>query len=157
MKLFKPVVNPSPIPMARLYSHRRGRSGSSKPMSKVKPEWVQLPAAEVERLTLSLAREGRTKSQIGLELRDRYGIPSVKLVTGKSITAILKEAKEQAMEAEDLTQLMKKVDRMKRHSERYPSDHLNVHTIQLVSSKVRRLAKYYKEKGILPPDWKYEA
>ncbi len=143
--------------MARLYSHKRGRSGSSKPISKIKPEWVQLPAAEVERLVVSLAREGKTKSRIGLELRDRYGIPSVKLVTGKSMTTILKDAKEQALEAEDLLQLMKKVDQMKKHSEKYPSDHLNIHNIQLVSSKVRRLAKYYKEKGILPPDWKYEA
>ena len=115
-----------------------------------------MPLTEVERLVVNLAREGKTKSEIGVDLRDKYGVPSVKSVTGKSVTTILKEAKEQAMEAEDLTQLMKKADGVKRHMSRYSSDHLSVHDLQLVSSKVRRLAKYYKEKGILPSDWKYE-
>lgn len=142
--------------MARLYSHRRGKSGSKKPISKIKQEWIQMPPEEIKRLVINLAREGKTKSEIGVILRDRYGIPSVKLAVGKSVKAILKEAGEKALEAEDLDQLIKKAERMKRHLARFKSDHLNVHNLQLVASKIRRLAKYYKREGILPADWKYE-
>lgn len=142
--------------MARMYSHRRGKSGSKRPSARLKPKWVQAPPEELNRIVVSLAREGHPKSSIGVTLRDKHGIPSVKSATGMTVGEILKGAGEDPMQAEDLKLLMKKAEAMKRHSERYRSDRLNVHNIQLVESKIRRLAKYYKEKRILPADWSYE-
>jgi len=142
--------------MARMYSHRRGKSGSRKPTAKLKPKWVQAPPEDLKRMVVSLAREGHSKSSIGTILRDRHGVPSMKSATGMTVGEVLKEAGEDPVEAEDLKLLMKKAQGMKRHLERYKSDHLNVHNLQLVESKIRRLAKYYKKKGILPADWRYE-
>jgi len=142
--------------MARMYSHRRGKSGSRKPTAKLKPKWVQAPPEDLKRMVVSLAREGHSKSSIGTILRDRHGVPSMKSATGMTVGEVLKEAGEDPVEAEDLKLLMKKAQGMKRHLERYKSDRLNVHNLQLVESKIRRLAKYYKKKGILPADWRYE-
>jgi small subunit ribosomal protein S15 len=142
--------------MARMYSHKRGKSGSRRPASKLKPKWVQAPPEELKRMVVSLAREGHSKSSIGAILRDRHGVPSLKSATGMTVGEILKEAGEDPMQAEDLRLLTRKAEGMRRHLERYKSDRLNVHNLQLVESKIRRLAKYYKRKGILPPGWKYE-
>lgn len=125
-------------------------------MAKLKPKWVQTPPEEIKRIVVSLAREGHPKSSIGVMLRDRHGVPSVKTATGMSIAQILREAGEDPMDAEDLKLLIKKGEAMKRHIDRYKSDHLNVHNLQLVESKIRRIAKYYKRKGVLPADWRYE-
>jgi len=142
--------------MARMYSHKKGKSGSVKPVLKEKPSWVQMSPEEVKRIVVNLAREGKTKSEIGMILRDVYGIPSVKLVTGMKITEILKEAGEDPMYGEDLRMLTLKAERIRKHLERYKSDKLNVHNLQLIESKIRRLAKYYIRTGVLPKDWKYE-
>ena len=71
--------------MARMYSRRKGKSGSTKPSEKKKKSWVILDAKEVESLIVKLAKTGMAKSQIGLTLRDSYGIPDVKDVSKKSI------------------------------------------------------------------------
>ena len=44
-------------------------------------------------LVEKLAKQDLSSSQIGLNLRDSYGVPNVKLITGKSISEILKNAK----------------------------------------------------------------
>ena len=49
----------------------------------VKPEWIEYSNEEIEELILKLRKEGNSTSTIGIALRDQYGIPDVKLVTGK--------------------------------------------------------------------------
>jgi SSU ribosomal protein S15P len=41
------------------------------------PTWIQYTPDEVEQLAVELARRGFLPSQIGLILRDQYGIPLV--------------------------------------------------------------------------------
>ena len=79
------------IHMAKMHSRKRGRSGSKKPLHKTKPSWLRMKEKELELLIVKLAKEGKSSSVIGLELRDSYGIPDVKTVTGKRIQEILKE------------------------------------------------------------------
>ena len=43
-----------------------------------------------------------------------------------------------------------------KHLEKNKKDMVAKRGIQLTSSKIHRLAKYYKRKGILPQDWKYD-
>ncbi len=64
--------------MARVYSRRKGKSGSKKPMEK-KAEWVTYKPAEIEDIIVKLAKSGMGSARIGLVLRDQYGIPSVKI------------------------------------------------------------------------------
>ena len=77
--------------MARMHARRKGTSGSNRPLVTEKPEWVQLTSGEVELKVLELRRYGLSTARIGTILRDQYAIPSVKLVTGKSILKILQE------------------------------------------------------------------
>ena len=50
-----------------------------------------MQSKEVESLVLKLAKSEKKSAQIGLMLRDTYGIPSVKAITGKRINQILKD------------------------------------------------------------------
>ncbi|MEL9914666.1 MAG: 30S ribosomal protein S15, partial [Thermoplasmatales archaeon] len=75
--------------MARMHTRKRGKSGSNHPLREGKPSWVSMKESDVEDLVIRLRREGFTKSRIGMIIRDQYGIPKVKEVTGKRISSIL--------------------------------------------------------------------
>ena len=77
--------------MARMYSRAKGISGSKKPIKKEVPTWTRYKSKEVEILVSKMSKENKTASQIGLTMRDTYGIPDVKTLTGKSISKILGE------------------------------------------------------------------
>ena len=47
-----------------------------------RPEWVTYSNEEIEEMILKFNREGKSTSEIGIILRDQYGIPKVKDVTG---------------------------------------------------------------------------
>lgn len=139
-----------------MHSRKRGKSGSKKPIKKVKKGWIRYSAKEVEQLTLKLAKQEKTPSQIGMILRDSYGIPDVKLLTKKSITKILKENKLETKIPEDLTALIKKTIRLMKHLDNFKKDETVKRGLTLTESKINRLAKYYKKKGKLSEDWKFE-
>ena len=136
-----------------MHARKRGKSGSKRPISKISPPWLKMTPEEVEGLVVKLAKEGNPPSMIGVILRDQYGIPLVKAVTGKTILQILRENNLAPPIPEDLANLLERVRRMKLHLKRFKSDRYNVHRLQLVESKVRRLAEYYKREGVLPPNW----
>ncbi len=142
--------------MARLYSHKRGRSGSTRPLSKKPPTWCKYNAEEVEALVAKLAREGNNASTIGIILRDRYGIPLAKPIVGKTIHEILKSSDVVAKIPEDLDTLMKKAERARRHLEKNKADSIAKRSLALIESKIYRLVRYYKEEGILPRQWEYK-
>ena len=50
---------------------------------------------------------------------------------------------------------VKKAVNLGRHLEEHPKDLHSKRGRQLAESKIYRLSKYYKQKGILPSDWKY--
>ena len=76
--------------MARMHSGAKGKSGSKKPIKKV-PSWAPFKEKDVEKLIVKYAKAGKSSSEIGLLLRDAYGINSVKALTGKKVTAVLEE------------------------------------------------------------------
>ena len=137
-------------------SKEKGKSHSTRPAKIVKPPWLKYTAEEVEELVVSLAKKGYPPSMIGIILRDQYGIPLVRAVTGKKITKILKERGLAPEIPEDLYNLMRRAARIRRHLEEHPKDYHSKRGLQLIESKIHRLAKYYKRKGVLPPDWKYK-
>lgn len=142
--------------MARMHSRKKGKSRSVKPSSKVIPSWVRYKAGEVELLVTKLAKEGKTPSEIGLFLKDSYGIPSVKQIANKTITQILAEKKLAKEIPEDLMSLIKKSVMLKKHIENNKHDESAIRGLTLTESKIKRLVKYYKRNKKIPMDWKYD-
>jgi small subunit ribosomal protein S15 len=142
--------------MARMHSRAKGKSGSTKPSKLSVPSWLQYKPKEIELLVVKYAKEGKAPSQIGLLLRDEYGIPDVKVITGKTILAILKEKSLATPIPEDLMALIRKAILVKKHLAENHKDMTAKRGIQLTESKIMRLAKYYKRTGRLPATWKYD-
>ena len=143
--------------MARLHAKRKGKSGSTRPFLKTGPEWVPLEKAEIEETVLRLHQEGLSTATIGIRLRDAYGVPSVRLVTGKSMTQILQEKNVKFTTPEDLASLIRRAASLQPHFQEHKKDLSNKRGLQLIEAKIRRLAKYYKAEGVLPADWDYAA
>jgi len=141
---------------ARLYTSKRGKSGSTRPISKKTPSWCKYTSEEVEALVLKLAREGNSPSIIGVMLRDRYGVPLVKSLTGKNIQELLKAGQQAGALPEDLSALLKKADALRRHLEKNRKDSVNKRSLAMIESKIHRLVKYYRSKGEIKPDWQYK-
>lgn len=138
-----------------MHSRKKGKSGSTRPSRLEKPSWLTISAEEVEELVIKFAKKGNSKSMIGTILRDSYGIPLVKIVTGKKINQILEEAKIKEDLPEDLRNLAKKAIDLRKHVEANNKDLDSRKGLQRTESKIYRLIKYYKKKGVLPPDFKY--
>ena len=143
--------------MARMHSRRKGISGSKKPAVPKLPAWFQYKPKEVEMLIQKLAKEGKSASEIGLFLRDSYGVPDVKLVMGKTVTAILQEKGVVREIPEDLFNLIKKAVAVRKHMGNNNQDMTALRGLQLTESKIKRLVKYYKRAEALPKNWKYDA
>ena len=121
-----------------------------------KPEWVEYSTEEIEELILKLTKEGNSTSKIGIVLRDQYGIPDVKLITGQKITKIL-EKHDQGLEyPEDLMNLIRRAVNIRDHLEENPKDLHTRRGLRIIESKIRRLVKYYTREGVLPEGWRYD-
>jgi small subunit ribosomal protein S15 len=114
-----------------------------------------MSSTEIEELIVKLSKEGKTTSEIGIILRDQYGIPSVKLATSKKVTKILKDGKVEFRLPEDLTNLIKKAVNLNDHLKENPKDLHNKRSLQLTEQKIRRMVRYYRKNNVLPPDWEY--
>jgi len=136
---------------------RKGKSHSIRPVSKRPPFWLKLSSEEVESQVIALAKEGNPPSKIGVILRDQYGVPLVKTVSGKKITQIMREAKLAMELPEDLSNLLKRAAHLKEHLKKNKKDYVNKRALILVESKIRHLAKYYRKRGVLPKEWKYKS
>ncbi len=142
--------------MARMHSGARGRAGSLRPENRTKPTWLRYSEKEIELLVLKLSKEGLKPSQIGMHLRDSYGIPDVSIITGKPITKILKEKGITSKVPEDLQALLKTTIAIRKHLESNKKDNTAKRGLQLAESKIRRLVKHYKKTKVLSKDWNYD-
>lgn len=134
----------------------KGMSHQTRPVSKRPPEWCRYTAEEVEALVMKLAKEGHPPSKIGTILRDQYGISLAKPIAGKSVSQILKERNLASSLPEDLENLLRKATRLHVHFDKNKADLSNKRALQIVEAKIYKLSRYYKRKGVLPPDWKYK-
>ncbi len=134
----------------------KGLSHQTRPVTKRPPVWCRYTAEEVEALVMKLAKEGYPPSKIGIILRDQHGIPLAKPLAGKSVTQILKERNLASSLPEDLENLLRKATRLHVHYDKNKADLSNKRALQIVEAKIYKLSRYYKNKGMLPQDWKYE-
>jgi len=141
--------------MARVYSRKKGRHGSKKPPVKMKPKWVKQKKQEIEKLVIKLAKERNSSAMIGTILRDKYGIPDIKVITDKSVMQIMKENQVYPELPEDLLNLLKKAVNLHEHLGRSKADKHSKKGLENLESKIRRLAKYYIRKKLIPAGWSY--
>ena len=141
--------------MARMHARRKGKSCSKRPLITENPAWVTLSATEIEDIIVKMAKDSNGSAKIGLVLRDQYGVPDVKLATGKTITAIMKEKGVAPALPEDLANLMRRAIDLNVHLKENRGDISNRRGLMLIEAKIRRLERYYKANNVLPADWKY--
>ncbi|OYT37931.1 MAG: 30S ribosomal protein S15 [Desulfurococcales archaeon ex4484_58] len=136
---------------------KKGQSHSTRPAIAGPPRWLKLDMSpeDIELLVVELAKKGYTPSMIGIILRDQFGIPLVKQVTGKKITQILEKYNVKLPVPEDLLHLMRRAVNLRRHLEEHPKDYHAKKGLIEIESKIHRLVKYYKRVGKLPSDWRY--
>jgi small subunit ribosomal protein S15 len=138
-----------------MYSGSKGKAGSKKPFS-LKAHWVAYKPKEIEMLIAKLAKTGKSAAQVGLALRDTYGIPDVRRVIGKSIAKVLEEKNLKPKLPEDLSALIKRSVTLRKHIARNHKDEPAVRGLTLTESKIGRLVKYYKKNKVLPEEWAFD-
>jgi small subunit ribosomal protein S15 len=143
--------------VSRIHSGRKGRSGSHRPFPLTKPTWVSVEAEEVVDKAVQLAKGGLSGAQVGGQLRDGLGVPSVRALTGQRMTALLASHGVKPELPEDLQALLKRVVHLQQHLALHPKDLSNQRGLTLMEARIRRLAHYYRERRLLPPDWSYSA
>merc|ERR1712152_75730 len=135
----------------------KGISQSALPYRRSVPQWLKLTSDDVKDQIFKLAKKGLTPSQIGVILRDSFGVAQVRFITGNKILRILKSKGLAPDLPEDMYFLIKKAVSIRKHLERNRKDRDAKFRLILVESRIRRLARYYKLTGVLPPTWKYES
>ena len=90
-----------------MHSRKKGKSSSKRPPRPTLPDWCNRSPEEVEDIIIRLTKEGKSKSMIGMILRDSYGVPFTRLVTGKTISQILKERELYPKIPEDMLNLIR--------------------------------------------------
>eukprot|EP00474_Spongospora_subterranea_P008385 CRZ08843.1 hypothetical protein [Spongospora subterranea] len=143
--------------MGRMHSKGKGISRSALPYRKSPPSWCKTDSDTVKNEITKYAKKGMTPSQIGVLLRDSQGIPQVRSITGQKILRILKVLGMAPEIPEDLYHLIKKAVNVRRHLEKNRKDTDSKFRLILIESRIHRLARYYKKKRALVPNWKYNS
>ncbi len=143
--------------MSRIHSGRKGKSGSHRPYPLTKPEWVSVSSEEVVAQAVQLAKTGVPAAQVGQNLRDSFGVPSVRAITGKRLVPLLAENGLRPDIPDDLQALLKRVVHLQRHLQTHPKDLANRRGLSLMESRIRRLARYYRQRRRIPENWRYSA
>jgi small subunit ribosomal protein S15 len=111
--------------------------------TKEKPAWMKISDKDVEAIVVKLAEKGFTPEKIGLELRDRHGIPTTK-VLGKKISRILKENNLYIDSTEK--NLEKKQDKISQHLEKNKQDKRAMRSFTIIRARISKYKKYKKRK-----------
>jgi small subunit ribosomal protein S15 len=104
-----------------------------------KPNWIKMKEPELKKVILELS-EKHAPSQIGIILRDQYGIPTTK-VFGKKLKAYMQELG--IDRNEDLENAEKKVDGLKEHLKNNITDRSAKHKLQHAQSRLNIIKKYF--------------
>ncbi len=115
----------------------------------------EMPSHEIERTVVELANKGKTAAEIGMYLRDEFGVMSVRKSVGKKIEQIMKSHKVLGEMPQDLLNLIKRSVSLQKHMKENKKDMTAKYGYQLTVSKIRRLVKYYHSQGKLPKKWRY--
>ncbi len=138
-----------------MHSRKKGKAGSRRPHGD-KPAWTSYSEKEIAKLAQKYQKQGKSTSEIGMIMRDTYGIASVRAITGKKIGAHLDAAGLKKEIPEDMMDLIKRLVAIQTHIEKNKQDQTAKRGRLLTDSKIRRLEKYYKSTGRLSKEWKLD-
>ncbi len=141
--------------MARMYSGHKGKHGSKHFPIKRTPRWMKYRREDVVKFVVELAKQKHSSAMIGTIIRDQYGIPDVRVMTGKTVSRIMKENNFYPKMPEDMMNLLRKAVLLYEHLSRNKKDKHSLRSLKNLEAKIRRLAKYYKGRKVLPAGWTY--
>jgi len=118
-------------------------------------EWIEYKPQDIEEVIINLANAGNTPSEIGMILRDQYGIPNVAKVIGEKIEKILEKNKLHSDIPRDLLNLIKKSVQLENHLQKNRKDFTAKRGYINTVSKIKKLVNYYHKSGRLSKDWRY--
>lgn len=119
------------------------------------PHWVTYKSGEIENIIVNKYEQGMTKAKIGATLRDQYGIPSVRDLTGRNIAKILREKDIKESLPEDLVALYRRAVKLHIHLLKEKKDNKSRRSFVILESRIKRLVNYYKKRRVLPEDYSY--
>lgn len=140
--------------MARMHSKKRGKSKSHKPKGAISES--SHSNEEIKQVVVELARKGTRPSQIGIILRDQYGMGNVRTAFGERLNSIIKKEGLASKYPQDLLDLIRKAVKLRRHMKKNHGDEHNKVKLMHMESKIHRLSLYYKKSKILDKNWKYD-
>lgn len=143
--------------MGRMHNPGKGISRSALPYSRQAPTWSKTDAKVLKEDIFKMARKGFFPSQIGLVLRDSHAVAQTQAVTGSKILRILKAGGLGPRLPEDLYHMIKKAVTIRKHLSVFRKDKDAKFRLILVESRIHRLARYYRSKRQLPPNWRYDS
>jgi len=111
---------------------------------------------EIEKEIIELAKSGKFPNEIGRIIAKKYG-KKAKDILNERITKILKKNNAYNLPLpEDLLFLMKRAVTIREHLKVHKKDKHSRRGLELIESKIKSLAKYYKRGGIIPEEWVYD-
>jgi len=117
---------------------------------KEKTEKKKISKEELENLIVDLGKKGTSQAKIGIMLKAEYGIKSE-----KKIKKILEEKGIKKELPEQIADLIKRAEALKKHLIKNKMDEVAKRGLQITLAKIIRLGKYFKKKKILAKDWVY--
>jgi len=142
--------------MAKIHSKKKGKSRSKKPRVIQKTDSTYSDT-EIKEKVIELAKKGIRASEIGLIMRDKYGVGDLRAFLGKRLVLFLKDEQVAPEFPSDILDLIRKAVSMRNHMKNNGTDMHNKVKLSHVESKINRLVKYYKKEKILPNNWKYDS
>ncbi len=136
-----------------MHTRKKGKSGSKHSFYGEGHQWVQQSPKEIEEIVVQLKKDGLTSSEIGIKLRDFYGIPKTKAVMNTKVGDILEKNGLVEEVPDDLNCLIEKYKKVSTHMALNRNDLTNDRKRALIMSKMLRLVRYYKENGGLKREW----
>jgi ribosomal protein S15P/S13E len=104
----------------------------------MKEKWIKLKPEEIEKKVVKLAKEGMPTEKIGLELRDKHGIPKVKIY-GKRIKQILKE--NNIYKDSEYNNIQNKFENLKKHLAKNKHDYSAKRSLITKTGRINKLKK----------------
>ena len=105
-----------------------------------KPVWLKYTEEEVKAIIIKLANKGFTAEKIGLNLRDQYGIPKVKLYNLK-----IKKVLNDKYKDPNILNLSKKVDNVESHFKKHNHDQSAKRSLTISKAKLKKRQEYLEK------------
>ncbi len=141
-----------------MHTGGHGKAKSRKPnIESAKPiEGANTNKKEIEGIIEGYAKQNMHQAMIGQMLKEKHNVPYIKQLFGKRLGHILSEKGAKGPLPQDMFDLMKKAVNMREHITANHKDFHNKLRLQRTESKIWKLSKYYKSKGVIANDWKYD-